>query len=239
MPTPRLPRRRALALGLGLSLITVLGCNSIDSLQSHETPQTQGAEPLSAKSAPYDYAKDEPDTLLTYLGPQGRFLIAETLSEIPESARTLVRVVKDTKVVGSSEFVFVGDLKGPGPNFLLKEMKRSVWEMRGKAARTAELKAITATPKPQQGALAVDVTLYGASWCGACKAAEAHLQKRGVRLIKKDIEEEAGARSEMKRKMKSAGLSGSSIPVLDIGGIILLGASPKAIDVALKRAQSL
>ncbi len=215
-----------------------LGCEPKGGLEKEEKANTD-KEVKTEASAPFDYRKDEPEVLLTYVGQKGRFLIAETISEIPDAARTTVRVVKDEMATGTAEVVFVGDLSGPGPLYNLRAMPRKAWQALGQEARTEELKTVSPEQAEPQATENVDVVLYGASWCGACKAAEAHLKKRGVRLIKKDIEEEPGARAEMKRKMKTAGLSGSSIPVIDIGGIVLLGASPQAIDTAIRRAQAL
>jgi len=59
---------------------------------------------------------------------------------------------------------------------------------------------------------------------------------KGVRVTMKDIEEEPGANAEMRQKLSSAGLSGASIPVLDVGGTILVGFSTSAVDRALERA---
>jgi hypothetical protein len=66
--------------------------------------------------------------------------------------------------------------------------------------------------------------------------AEDYLKKRGARVVKKDIEEDPSAAAEMRRKLKSAGMSGSSIPVLDVGGTILRGFSESSVESALKRA---
>ena len=82
----------------------------------------------------------------------------------------------------------------------------------------------------------VDAVIYGAEWCGPCHQAEAYLKKKGLSVVKKDIEKDATAAKEMRAKLKSAGLGGSSIPILDVGGVVLVGFSPRAIEAALKRA---
>ena len=70
------------------------------------------------------------------------------------------------------------------------------------------------------------VTLYGTSWCSVCREARAYLRKKGVSFTDKDVEADASAMSEMKRKAPSA----TSYPVIDIGGEILPGFSESAID---------
>src|SRR5690606_36745491 len=66
--------------------------------------------------------------------------------------------------------------------------------------------------------------------------AEEYLKQKGVRVTMKDIEEELGASVEMRQKLSGAGLSGASIPVLDVGGTILVGFSTSAVDRVLERA---
>jgi hypothetical protein len=41
----------------------------------------------------------------------------------------------------------------------------------------------------------------------------------------------------MQRKLKTAGMSGGTIPVIDVGGVILRGFSARALDAAIKRAK--
>ena len=85
--------------------------------------------------------------------------------------------------------------------------------------------------------MGVDAIVYGADWCKPCHLAEDYLKRKGARVVKKDIEEDESAAAEMRRKLKRAGMGGSSIPILDIGGTMLKGFSEKAIDSALKRAK--
>jgi glutaredoxin len=128
--------------------------------------------------------------------------------------------------------------RGDG-SYPLTALLRSDWEKRGLAERnarvTAERPAADAAP-PGPAALGVDAIIYGADWCKPCHLAEDYLKKRGARVVKKDIEEDPAAGSEMRRKLQSAGLGGSGIPVLDIGGTLLVGFSESAIDAALRRS---
>jgi hypothetical protein len=57
-----------------------------------------------------------------------------------------------------------------------------------------------------------------------------------VPYVLKDIETTAGAQAEMSQKLARVGRRGGSIPVLDVGGQILVGFSPAAVDQALAKA---
>lgn len=82
----------------------------------------------------------------------------------------------------------------------------------------------------------VRVVVYGANWCGSCKAAMAHFKHRGVKATFKNIEEDSSARAEMVAKVERAGVRGGVIPIVDVGGQIMAGFSSGDIDRALKKA---
>ncbi|MEO6599447.1 MAG: glutaredoxin family protein, partial [Polyangiaceae bacterium] len=64
------------------------------------------------------------------------------------------------------------------------------------------------------------------------------LKQRGVTVVDKDIDENPVAAAEMRQKLERAGRSGSSIPVIDLMGQILVGFSPMALDQAIDAARS-
>jgi glutaredoxin len=82
----------------------------------------------------------------------------------------------------------------------------------------------------------VVVVIYGASWCKPCHDAADWLKARGVPTIVKDIEASPDAHAEMARKLQKAGRRGSSIPVIDVAGQILVGFSAPALEKALESA---
>ncbi len=96
------------------------------------------------------------------------------------------------------------------------------------AAPTAEP---APTESPKGGVL---VTIYGASWCGPCHQALDHLKHKGVRAVFKDIEEDPAAQREMQAKLKKSGARRGAIPVIDVGGKIIVGYSEAALDGALR-----
>ncbi len=72
------------------------------------------------------------------------------------------------------------------------------------------------------------VIIYTTSWCGVCKAAKAHLRKRGVSFIEKDVEKDPAAAAE-----KEALAPGSGVPVISVGGEVLVGYDQAALDAML------
>lgn len=80
------------------------------------------------------------------------------------------------------------------------------------------------------------VIVYGAEWCGPCHEARDHLRKKGVKTVYKDIDRDSVARSEMKQKLDKVGKNTRSIPVIDVGGQIIVGYSASALDRALQQA---
>lgn len=73
------------------------------------------------------------------------------------------------------------------------------------------------------------VTIYSATWCAFCHAAKQYLDKLGVKYTDKDVE------SDMQAGLEAVTKSGQrGIPVLDIGGDIIVGFDRPRIDAALK-----
>ena len=73
------------------------------------------------------------------------------------------------------------------------------------------------------------ITVYSATWCGFCHAAKDYLDKLGVKYTEKDVEKDPQAAMESITKSQQRG-----IPVLDIGGEIIVGFDRPRIDAALK-----
>lgn len=101
-------------------------------------------------------------------------------------------------------------------------------------ARTKQL-AAAAVGKggPASTGSGAGVILYGASWCGACRAAKQWLRAKAVPFVERDVEGDASARAEKVEKARAAGVSSGGIPVLDARGTILVGFSPDAYARAL------
>jgi glutaredoxin len=165
-----------------------------------------------------------------------------------------------------TELVYVANLsqKKPDGTYPVNTMTRAEWEGIADARRKG--RAVAAAPTPADGRPArpaepgdprprpptpapdpgvapaapvagkVTVHVYGASWCGPCHQAQAHLHRRGVAVVYHDVESEPGAQQEMARKLARAGVRGGSIPVIDVAGTVLVGFDPRALDAAVAQA---
>jgi glutaredoxin len=80
------------------------------------------------------------------------------------------------------------------------------------------------------------VIVYGASWCGPCHMAQDHLRRKHVPFVFKDVDQDHDAQVEMSAKLAKAGGRSGSIPVIDVGGRIMVGYDARALDQALDRA---
>lgn len=229
----------SLGLFLGASLCSA-GCKNVDS--NGETGVSSRSPNKKNEAPDFSVGPNTKGALFTWVDEKGSFHLTESPNEIPEAARKQVRVVVDGKSVGSPEYVYVADLSEVNNDkYSLLSMPRSEWENIGKAGREQQVFALRPKEEPsaqtQLTDLQVDAIVYGADWCKPCHLAENYLKSKGARVIKKDIEEDPAAAREMQGVLKSAGLSGSSIPVLNVGGTILRGFSERAIDTALARSK--
>jgi len=237
-------RARSRVSGLLCLLLLLLaggvlaGCKQTKKATSDE----DSASSRPAGAPDFSVGPDTKGALFTWVDESGSFHLTDQPSEVPELARKQVRVVVDGKSVGSPDYVYVANLSEVSDGkYSLLSMPRAEWESIGKAARDQRVAALRPKTEPSAGAqladLNLDAIIYGADWCKPCHLAEDYLKSKGARVVKKDIEEDPAAAQEMQQVLKSAGLSGSSIPVINVGGTILRGFSAQAIDAALARAK--
>lgn len=88
--------------------------------------------------------------------------------------------------------------------------------------------------KVDEARRAVDVTIYGASWCPSCRQARAWLDAHGVAYQERDIDRSEEA-SRAARRLNPAG----TIPVIDIEGDVLVGFAPEALDRTIRKKAEL
>jgi glutaredoxin len=86
--------------------------------------------------------------------------------------------------------------------------------------------------KPSAGGAPV-VTIYGTSWCGACRAARQYLTERKIPFADKDIERDADAAHELAEKAAKMGIPTDRVPVIDVRGRLLLGFDKARIEALL------
>ncbi|RLB60031.1 MAG: hypothetical protein DRI90_14690 [Deltaproteobacteria bacterium] len=125
-------------------------------------------------------------------------------------------------------------------------MRRTEWEAVIEKRRTAWRSKHAPPPKPpatgagsgQPAAPLSDlqVIIYGAPWCKPCHQAAAYLKRRGIGYVEHNVDKQPARNKEMLGKLKRAGKRHGSIPVIDVGGIILQGYSQAALARAIKKA---
>lgn len=188
---------------------------------------------------------DTKDLWLTWVDATGDFHVTEAMDQVPADARQQVRVVVTSQSAGTQDPVFVADLrqKNTDGSYPVSTMARSAWEEIGATKRKARMEALApvasqAAPEPAKANSAREslvAVIYGAKWCGACREAERYLKRKGVSVLEKDVDQNPQIQAELRAKLTKAKLPPtSSIPIIDIGGKILVGFSQAAVDSALQ-----
>lgn len=188
--------------------------------------------------------------LFTYVEPSGTFSTTDKAESVPEGSRAIVRVFdpSDMAKTDSPGQVYVADL-----NQLLKSGKAAAKPMSRDAFETA---AIAQLPPGESSALAAHgaggaapeapppppvamdggtpiVTIYGTSWCGACRAARQYLTERRIPFADKDVERDPAAARELGEKASKMGIPTDRVPIIDVRGRLLQGFDRARIDALL------
>jgi len=69
-----------------------------------------------------------------------------------------------------------------------------------------------------------EVVMYGASWCGVCKRAEAWFHQQGIPFKEYDVETSAIGRREFRR------LGGTGVPIILVGERRMNGFDPRSFE---------
>jgi len=254
---PGMSRSITHALALLLALGVALGaCRK----QATPAPSDEtGAVPKPTELPPLELKEDSANLLLTWIDDKGDFHVVQKPADVPKEGRDQVRVVVTTREEGTGKLVYVSNLNEVTPTgaYRVKTMTRAAWDELGAGKRKARLEALapSAVPAPAESAGpgsapdsanaakkpaagAISATIYGASWCKPCHDTAKYLKQKGVTVVDKDIDENPVAAAEMRQKLERAGRSGSSIPVIDLMGQILVGFSPMALDQAIAAARA-
>ena len=77
------------------------------------------------------------------------------------------------------------------------------------------------------------VIVYKTQWCGVCKKLTAYLDRKGVEYEAKDIAQDPAAAAELQAKAAAAGTKTGSVPVIDVGGELLVGFNRKRLEQLL------
>ncbi len=230
------PSRKGAWIGCALLMVSSLcvgGCDGKGSAEASEEASAESdSEQASASSSsdiqlvkpPFAVRGDVKGLLLVYADKEGLHT-AKSRAKIPEPSRRRVRVDSLTlapeKRLGP-DHVYVADLRKAGGqgDYPVRKVRREVYEAWVDRATGDDVQLAQASS---------EVVIYGASWCGACRAAARFFRGKGIPFVEKDIEKDPGARREMQRKAQQAGVRTSGIPVIDFRGTILPGFDRAAI----------
>jgi glutaredoxin len=90
-------------------------------------------------------------------------------------------------------------------------------------ARDSRVSRAVATPRAGSS-----VVLYSAEWCGACRKAKRHLERRGVRYELRDVDQP----ENLQALVETTGRKG--IPVLEVDGRVVSGFNAQRYDELLR-----
>lgn len=240
------------AVTLALVLGAVVGCERAGEGDDRAEGERAGAQTSEAAAPNVALQPDLQGVSLRYFSPTtGKLVFAAGRADVPEAARRQVIVTPDDPAK-RGPWLFVADLSGDadseaGSAWPVERVNRHELER----ARAAAEPADNAKGAPAEGAVAAmgakaaaaagagsdaEVILYKTSWCGYCKKAARYLKAKGVAVIERDLERDAGARADMLARARRAGVPPSrlqGVPILWIRGQILAGFDRGAIDRAL------
>jgi len=192
--------------------------------------------------------------LFTYVEQNGTFATTDKPEIIPEPARKIVRVIDPSEMKGKeSTTVYTVNV-----NDLLTAQKAAARALPREAFETSALAQLPPgessvlggahpgggggppghAPAGDTGVIASPpgkpvVTIYGTSWCGACRAARQYFSDRKIPFADKDIEQDSAAARELGEKAAKMGIPTDRVPVLDVRGRLLLGFDRARVEALL------
>lgn len=157
---------------------------------------------------------------------------ARKRSEIPAARRRQVRV--DSLEVAPDrrlrpELVYIADVQGARSDgsYAVRTMSRSWLD--------DQMDSMVAAARPAGVLPDEGVTLYMASWCGACRSAASFMRGHQVSFVEKDIEKDSGAAAEMQKKVAAVGKQPRGVPVIDFHGNIMLGFDKRRLTALVEQ----
>lgn len=189
--------------------------------------------PKPASDAPQDAARtatfdpDADQAVLTFAGERGSFRDSAKVEDVPEPARGLVRVNLLQGPAAPPGTVWVTNLRKPDDEgaFALSTVPRELFEELALGqGLSSEVELPPGLEPPTDIATAAgEVIVYKTAWCGVCKKVQSYLDRKGVPYVAKDIEKDHAAAAELQAKAKQAGAPMGSVPVIDVGGELIVG----------------
>jgi glutaredoxin len=127
-----------------------LGCRAKPSSQGAAAAPQAGAAAGEALPA-LKLTDESQNLLLTWIGEDGDFHVAEAIDKVPPDRRSRVRVVQTDQAEGSGASVYVADLtvKREDGTYAVNTLPRSEWEKLGADLRKTRMEALAPGAKPQ------------------------------------------------------------------------------------------
>jgi glutaredoxin len=170
--------------------------------------------------------------LFSYYDKDGKLHDADSLAGVPKESRRQVLVrdlSRSPTELQVDRYLYLADVRMPEPSagYPTSVVSRYQFEAAG-----SDNGSDSADDDGTDGGRSEQVIVYGTTWCGACKAARAHLTDKHIPFVEKDIEKEPAAAQELARKAKKSGLKLGGVPVIDVRGQLMMGYDPGSIDRA-------
>jgi glutaredoxin 3 len=202
--------------------------------------------PEEVKLAPVEVKKDGA-YLFTFVDSKAQFTTVDKPDDVPAGARRLVRVVDPSKEAQerrdtTNVYVIDADELLKAGKVTAKVLSRQAFETGalaqlppGESSLLAERPdggADDGGATPSAGGPPV-VTVYGTSWCGACREARRYLSARKIPFADKDVEKDPAAARELQEKAAKLGIPTDRVPILDVRGRLLIGFDQARVEALL------
>jgi glutaredoxin len=237
----------------GISLHAFVALTTLVAMAAPACRRSAPDAPVPARTAPgtLEVLKDG-RWLFTYMEAKGDFATTDKPEVIPAQSRAVVRVFDPSNPAQKNNAggeIYVADV-----NVLLKSGKAQAKPLSREAFETAAMAQLPpgeTSPLSARPAHAANepppapwdagarpsgtpvVTIYGTSWCGACRAARQYLTERKIPFADKDIEQDPAAARELADKASKMGIPTDRVPVIDVRGRLLLGFDRARIEALL------
>jgi glutaredoxin len=206
--------------------IALFGCEPEKPPAPKNTPSAP-AEPESETTRAATFVPGETEAVLTYAADRGAFADTSKIDAIPEEARGLVRVALLGGEAPPAGTVWVANLRKPDDSgaYPLSTVPRELFEEYALGQGLSSKVELPQGLEPPEQVAAVEgkIIVYKTSWCGVCKKLESYLKRKGVDYEAKDIEKDREAAAELQAKARDKGIQTGSVPVIDVGGELLVG----------------
>ena len=206
-------------------LASLAGCDaSTDKDKPPSAARASGGE----EEAPADarFKPGETEAVLTFAGDRGKFSDGKHVDDVPAESRGLVKVALLGGPRPPAGKVWAANLREPESDgsFVLKPVPRDLYEELALGqGMSSKVDLPEGLEPPETVATTEGVIVYKTAWCGVCKKVEAYLKRKGVEYVAKDIEKDREAAAELQAKAAKAGVKTGSVPVIDVGGELLVG----------------